>query len=160
MRILWSLAAVLLTGCFGTTPDVCDDSTIDRCESLAQWPLAEASYAVGETKTLTLDFRESGAERPRTLRLFCETNAELDSCVKSWVMPDLVRLPHAEARLLGIEPPAESMRGKFRIDDVVLLTDDESYRVTGSVDGLRFDTEEEIVVFAEGSFDLVAQEAP
>jgi hypothetical protein len=157
MRILCGLTVLTLAGCLGSEPVACE-SSVDRCDVLEDWPLAAASFTVEETTTLTMDFRETGAERPRTLRLVCETDGALDSCIKSWVMPDLPRLPHAEARLLGIDPPAQSMRGKFRIDEVVLLTDQQSYRVSGSVDQLRFDTDDEILVFAAGSFDLIARE--
>lgn len=150
------LVALLLTGC-GDATDPCASARADICYDMSTMVVSESAIVPTATQTRWyIDFKPKEAEEP-LFRLSCVTDSSLESCEKSFTMPDLDRLPHGEAVMTTSNSSTESLKGSFRLDEILGLTDGESYRVTGRIVELHFEPPGDSVVLTEGQFDVVAK---
>lgn len=142
--------ALALTGC-SALGDPCDGVAEGSCLPLSAFELGPTTASGSNPITFRLEF----VNGDQTLVLSCVAEQPED-CETAFSMPDLARLPHGEATLLTENASTQSLRGSFRLTEVSLLTDDRSYRVSGRVDRLYFDTPTGELQITEAEFDVVA----
>lgn len=152
--VLGVLAVAVLAGCS-------DDATPcrgDVCIGLRTMQLADtAIIATPETTMWFAEFTERSGDDPWVVRLECTTDAPLDSCVKSFTMPDLPRYPTGRATLSNAAGETDATEGTFRLTEVTETSTNASYRISGRVDVLTFRTPGGVVQIDEGAFDLVSR---
>jgi hypothetical protein len=112
--------------------------------------------STASTQTWFVELTQRDVADPLILRLECTTDGGLESCEKTFTMPDLARLPHGEATLSDSGSRAEAHEGAFWITEVIPANDGLSFRVAGRVDVLRFQRPNEVIQLDEGTFDVVA----